>query len=573
MNGLVANDDAQTSWAERGFFLALLVICLLPLSKNQPGPDFWGHVQYGSDVLREGLPTSATYSYNAVGNNWVNHETLSELAMAVGIQSLGGVGLLCIKCLMGAVLMAVLIYRSRRAGVSQMTIVVVALFASINLMHFWLLRPQLISYLFFASLVLILDWAVPRGELVTDDSVAPHDTRRRLAALWLVAPLLAVWANSHGGFVAGYAILVTFLLFRWIELFVRHGQRARRTGLHFLAIVVVAGLATVVNPAGLELHAWLWQSLGTPRPKIVEWRSPELISIAWSPWWLMVAVSVVAVAMTRKSRDPAQLILLSLVLWQSIEHRRHIPFFAILFALWLVPHVDDLIRRFCGTGELVPAGSDATSRAGKIFLVTTAAITLFAGTTLYQQMTTMPVLRGKYPVSAFQFISDEGLHGKLVVRFMWAQYAIGAFGSTDEADNDIKVAFDGRFRTCYPQSIVDMYFDYAIGPRADQARFRSSNSGPIDDDRILEFGSPDLVLLDRNQANPVNVLARHASDWTLLYQDELTQLFGRRSKYDEPASPDYLSAARRSITETRQTGYVQWPAFPHRQAPHRLAVR
>jgi len=164
MIGQSAN-DARTSWAERGFFLALLVICLLPLSKNQPGPDFWGHVQYGSDLLREGLPTSTPYTYNAVGNNWGNHETLSELAMAVGIQSLGGVGLLCIKCLLGAVLMAVIIHRSRRAGVSQMTIVVMALFTSINLMHFWLLRPQLASYMFFASLVLILDWAVPRDEL------------------------------------------------------------------------------------------------------------------------------------------------------------------------------------------------------------------------------------------------------------------------------------------------------------------------------------------------------------------------------------------------------------------------
>jgi hypothetical protein len=440
-------------------------------------------------------------------------------------------------------------------------------------MHFWLLRPQLTSYLFFASLVLLLDWVLPRGTLLTGDPVGKNHTRRRLAALWLVVPLLAVWANSHGGFVAGYAVFVTFLVCRGIELLLRHGHRARRTALHLLAVAVVAGFATVANPAGFELHAWLWQSLGTPRPEIVEWRSPELTSIAWSPWWLLVAVSVAAVVVTRKSRDPAHMILLTLVLWQSIEHRRHIPFFTILFALWLVPHVDDLIRRFRGAGELVPAGSNATSRAAKMFLATTAAITLFAGTTLYHQMTTMPVLRDRYPVSAFQFMTDEGLHGKLVVRFSWAQYAIGTFGSTQDVENDIKVAFDGRFRTCYPQSIVDMYFDYAVGDHADEPRFRSLASGPIDDDLILEYGSPDLVLLDRKQVNTVDVLARHAKDWTLLYQDELTQLFGRRSKYDDPASPDYLCSSRRSITETKQTGYVQWPALPIRQVPQTLAVR
>ncbi|MDP6721392.1 MAG: hypothetical protein QGF59_22180, partial [Pirellulaceae bacterium] len=170
MTDPIAN-DRQTSWSERAFFLALLVICLLPLSKNQPDPDFWGHVQYGSDMLREGLPSSATYTYNAVGHRWINHETLSELALALGIQSLGSAGLLCIKSLLGAVLMAVVIHLPRRAGVSQTTIVVVALITSINLMHFWLLRPQLTSYLFFASLVLLLDWVLPRGALQTGDAL------------------------------------------------------------------------------------------------------------------------------------------------------------------------------------------------------------------------------------------------------------------------------------------------------------------------------------------------------------------------------------------------------------------
>jgi len=570
MNELSANKQ-RTSWTERGFFLALLVICLLPLSKNQPDPDFWGHVQYGSDVLREGLPASATYSYNAVGHRWVNHETLSELALASGIQTLGPVGLLCAKLLLAAMLLGYIIHRSWRAGASQTTIVVVALFTSINLMHFWLLRPQLSSYLFFASLVILLTWSLPSGLLLTRETADAKHSARRLTALWLVVPMFAIWANSHGGFVAGYALLVTFLTARGIQLFIEHRRRAWPTLFHFVAIVAAAGLATAMNPAGFELHAWLWQSLGTPRPEIVEWRAPELTSIAWLPWWLLVAVSVVAVACSRKARDPAQMALLALVLWQAVEHRRHIPFFTILFACWLVPHIDDLLRR--GQRKIVPTEAPTPSRLGKLFLAATAAITLIAGMTLYRQVTTMPVLRCRYPVSAFQFMENEQLHGKLVVRFMWAQYAISAFGSTDDVDRAIQVAFDGRFRTCYPQSIVDMYFDFAVGDRADQRRFRSSTSGPIDDSRILNYRSPDLVLVDRHQENPVDVLTRNASDWTLLYQDELTQLFGRRAKYDDPTHVDYLPPARRSITESTQTGYVSWPALPTRQPLTTLATR
>ncbi len=566
-------ESSRSTWPERFFLLALLVISLLPLSKNQPDPDFWGHVQYGFDTLREGLPTTATYTYNAVGHRWVNHETLSELALALGIQSLGGIGLLCVKCLLAAGLMGIVIDRARRGGASQTTIAIVTLFTSINLMHFWLLRPQLSSYVLFAALVLLLSWALPRGLLLSRDSDQAVGPRARLATLWLTVPLFAVWANSHGGFVAGYALLITFLACRAVELYVVHGARSRRTALHFVAIALVAGLATAVNPVGFELHAWLWQSLGTPRPEIVEWRAPELTHIAWTPWWLLVAVSMAAVGFSRKSRDPAHMVLLALVLWQAAEHRRHIPFFTILFAFWLVPHVEDLLGRLRHDTDLARANSDFTSNWGKLFLAATVAITLFAGTTLCQQLTNMPVLRAHYPVSAFQFIADQNLHGKLVVRFRWAQYAISAFGSTRDTDDAIQVAFDGRFRTCYPQSVVDMYFDYAVGDDTDQPRFRSAASGPINDDRILHVGLPDLVLVDRSQINTVEVLARHACDWALLYQDELTQLYGRRSKYDDPNSPDYLPVSQRSITEASQTGYVQWPAWPQQRSLEKLAVR
>ncbi len=564
--------ERRTSWAELGFFLALLVICLLPLSKNQPDPDFWGHVQYGQDVLREGFPQTATYTYNAVGHRWINHETLSELGLALGVQTIGSIGLLGVKCCLAALAFAAMMFLARRHGASQRTIVVVTLLTSINLMHFWLLRPQLSSYVLFVTLMLLLDWALPRGALLSFRCRDADGARWRAAGLWLVVPLFAVWANSHGGFVAGYALLVTYLVCRACELLYRDGRRATGTVIQLLAIALAAGLATSLNAAGWELHAWLWRSLGAPRPEIVEWRAPELTKIVWLPWWLLVALAVVSVVLSRKKRDPAHILLAALVLWQAVEHRRHIPFFALMFAIWLAPHVDDLFRRFRGNGELVPTGRQALSHWGKLFVAATAAMTLLASSLLYRQLTSMPVLRDRYPVSAFQFMADEGLHGKLVIRFRWAQYAISAFGGDSHAGPNMQVAFDGRFRTCYPQSVVDMYFDFAVGSDPEQDRFRSVESGPLDDERILDEGAPDLVLVDRSQSNPVNVLQRRTADWTLLYQDQLTQLFGRRSTYDDPASPDYFPPARRRITEQQQTGFVQWPALPRRPARERLAV-
>src|SRR5688572_20427679 len=76
---------ASNRWLERGFFAALLLACAIALSPNTVDPDLWGHVQYAEDALAEGtLHRKATHTYTAVGYPWVNHENLSEFALALG---------------------------------------------------------------------------------------------------------------------------------------------------------------------------------------------------------------------------------------------------------------------------------------------------------------------------------------------------------------------------------------------------------------------------------------------------------------------------------------------------------
>jgi hypothetical protein len=134
----------------------------------------------------------------------------------------------------------------------------------------------------------------------------------------------------------------------------------------------------------------------------------------------------------------------------------------------------------------------------------------------------------------------------------------------------MRVAFDGRFRTCYPQEIVDLYFDFADGDRP--GRQRSSISPPLDSCRILHYGNPDLVLIDRRQKTPLSVMQQQDANWTLLYQDSLSQLWGRTGRYGVVTSPKFIPESRRVISNELQTGVVAWPALPTRHtAPVQLA--
>jgi hypothetical protein len=133
---------------------------------------------------------------------------------------------------------------------------------------------------------------------------------------------------------------------------------------------------------------------------------------------------------------------------------------------------------------------------------------------------------------------------------------------------------DGRFETCYPREITDIYFDFWLGTNDPDQRYRSPQAPAFDPARALEFHAPDLVLLSREQRPSVREMQRHTDKWVLLYQDSLAQLWGRRSVYEAPESPQFLAASLRSITDDLQTGSVSWPALPAESIRHQqLASR
>jgi hypothetical protein len=266
---------------------------------------------------------------------------------------------------------------------------------------------------------------------------------------------------------------------------------------------------------------------------------------------------------------------MTLTLWQSLSHVRHIPFFAIPFGFWMAIHVESVLRRFHivrdETDRSGESASKMSRRMQRAFGALFGLAFLLLGFRLYVRLSEMPVERKDYPVAAFQYMADQDLQGRMVVTFNWAQYAIAAFGPRDHcgdrSDGGVLISFDGRFRTCYPQEVIDMNFDFVLGDL--KARYRSPNSPPFDDERVLKSGDPELVLINREQPHGVNVMFRNQHGWTLLYQDRIAQLWGLASKYDDPRGVHYVPQDRRRITDDEQSGSVPWPALPVRSGQDR----
>ncbi len=577
VNSYEGRTPASFRWFDRGLQLATLLTCAVALSPNLADPDLWGHVQYGRDALQEGVAPTTTYSYTANGYRWINHENLAELFLALGVDSIGPIPMLWIKCLLGVAVIGLITRCGRRRKVGPVSLCVVALLVAVNLTYFWSMRPQVFSFVYYALLLALLGWCfhgwegrcyIPWFRSAPDETVALSYSSARMRFLWLAPLLFFCWANTHGGFVAGYCIFVVYLFSRGVEAFLTRGRYAYGLLRRFLMMAVAAGLATLVNPYGPRLQWWLLESLQIPRPEILEWHAPDMTSTTMLPFWLILFTWITVLLLSKRERDITHLAVLAIVLWQALEHVRHIPFFAIAFGFWMSTHVESVLARFNVASNVTNLGEDFSRGTRRCFVAVLAVAFALLGFRLYGRLNDMPVDRGDYPVAAFQYIADRQLQGKMVVTYNWAQYAIAAFGPQGDEDDGILVSFDGRFRTCYPQEVVDMNFDFFLGQL--EPRYRSSSSPDFDDGRVLEFGSPNLVLVNRRQPHSVNVMFRNRERWVLLYQDRISQLWGRRSQYDDPHHPDYVAHEFRQITDREQSGTATWPALPVTTSPDKL---
>ena len=302
--------------------------------------------------------------------------------------------------------------------------------------------------------------------------------------------------------------------------------------------------------------------MNNPRPEITEWHPLSFHSEAFSPFVALSLATLAALAFSRKPLDATHLLLLGLTGWQAVAHQRHVPFAALAACCWLPLHWQSLWERFQSDEEVnfVPA---------RWLQVALLGVNVLLLGLLCSRLSYLRVDKSHYPVAAVEFMSGRQLTGRLVVTYNWAQYAIAALGTSDNVADakGVQVSFDGRFRTSYPQSIVDEHFDFVLGTNAGTLRQRSTDRADVT--QTLRTGTPDLVLISRLQLPAVKVMQLQTAEWVLLYQDSLAQLWGRKSKYDDPHSPDYIAADRRALKAKLQTGFTAWPALP--PAPNKAA--
>jgi len=187
--------------------------------------DTWWHLAAGRWIAtHHAIPATDTLSHTVPDHPWINLQWGFDLVLYL-LHARGGPVLLCV---VGAIVFSVtvilllrLVGRDLGSGWGALVVLLSLLAAQERIT----LRPELVSFLLLVGVLSVLE----------------HGRRVEGRGLWLLVPLMIVWANVHALFVVGAFAIVCALV----------GTATRPS--HRLMIWGGTALASVVmNPFGVE---------------------------------------------------------------------------------------------------------------------------------------------------------------------------------------------------------------------------------------------------------------------------------------------------------------------------------
>lgn len=529
--------------ADRDLMLALIVVASVMAFRTVVDPDLPGHLAFGLVHLETGrLQTTDPYSYTAAGAPWINHEWVFELLIA-RVYTWGGVdGLLALQGLAWLGTGAVVVLLLRRGTRDLLpTVLLFCLYVAQSYPSISV-RPQLVTFLCFALMLLVLERARTRSP----DAGPAWE-------LLSLPPLIALWTNCHGGFLAGLGVLGAYaaglvadaLLARPVHGPAGDAPLPRRTAALAAGATLLAVAGTLVNPYGADLHRWLAWSLGVPNPNITEWQ-PIALDEQGATFVVTLLLVVAALAARGPRRLPlAHVVVLAVTGVMALRHTRHVPFFLIEACAFAARPVSDLYRRVAARPEvdLTPAELRRV-RAMALALVVLGLALRFGASDVRLRLRADAA--GRWPTGALEHVDallrERHAAGKPSLRalvfFDWAQLAIWRWHP------HLRVHYDGRHRTVYGLDVEEEHFDFLTSEPDPPPTWR----------RALTAWPTEAVLV--RSATAVDRRMRAEPGWRVAYEDPVATLFLRLDDGDATPPPPVVGPATSPVIafETRLGG-------------------
>lgn len=385
---------------------------------TQSDGDLSAHIRMGNTILASGhLPTHSLVSYTAPTDPVVAHAWLSEIIFAL-LFRLGGLPLLSVVTgiIVGLTHGAIALFLRKRGADPRWAFLAALLSLALASTH-WLTRPHMFSIVGAALTLFLLESERPRRQL-------------------LFVPLFAVWANLHGGWLYGMAMIAMYIAGDIAEAILSKDLRREwiaRARSNSVALAL-AGVATIVNPYGPYIYKEVFSAVTSSSlaNNMAEFLPPNFQDAGQWPFLLAILGTVALFSMgTRRIQLPWLAVIL-MSLFFALRSFRNIALFGVtawpLIALHAARAWPAWKRKFSLFNEF--ARLDPGSRVG-ILAVPTAILLLWLGLNR-GQMAGLTVIPDRFspkafPTEAVSRARAASLPGRVFDAWGWGGYIMYAW--------------------------------------------------------------------------------------------------------------------------------------------------
>lgn len=355
-------------------------------------PDFGWHLKLGELFLTKGFLYQDAFSYTMPGFPYIVHEWFTAVAIAYLVRfiSYNGVAILFAGIATFAVLISIPKYSKYY---------IIPVFLSIPVLVVYIgIRPQIVSWLFFALILRIL-----------------LNRTLYIKLRFLLPILFLAWANMHGAFAGGLAGFATVLFFR-------------RTGIKIFLLSVAA---TLINPYGFNLWKVAWDTVSSPllNKAVAEWQ-PKIFEIDIA-FLALIALSAVLLIRFRSWFGREHIALYIFFLLMALLGTRHVP----LWTFIAIGIISEGLERFAQSLRNIPYALERFNKVYRIAVVSVLFLTV---------LLTISSLDGaykwseskNYPKGGVDFLLQISRQGEVFTEYGWGGYVIWRL--------DKKTFVDGR---------------------------------------------------------------------------------------------------------------------------------
>ncbi|GFO64884.1 hypothetical protein M1B72_04765 [Geomonas paludis] len=450
------------------------------------------HIRAGEVILRTGtVPLYDLFSQHAPPLPWTAHEWLAEVIMALVHQAAGMSGVVALYALLLALTFRLLFKALLSYGNGVLPAAAVTLTTLICSKMHWLARPHLFSFLFLVLFHYLLEsWRSKGG-----------------GRLWLLPPLMLLWANLHGGFAAGFLLLGAYLAGTAAGMIgAAAGESAMVRGRirQLLGVLLACLAATVVNPYGWRLLLFPLRLVSDRylMDHVAEFLPPAVHG--WPPFTWLLLVLITLFARSPRKAEPTELLLVLGFGYMALTSVRYIPLFGLVTAPALAARLDDLLQ---GSGRWGCRLREVSARLALLEqrarppvwgAVAVAVVTAAAAAGLVRHAFDRHLM----PVDAYQFVLRQGIKGKVFNSDEFGDYLIY------RGYPDCRVFIDGR---------LDMYGAQRLREYNEVIEFRPGW------DQVLQRYGIRWVIFEADSRFARFLEQR--SEWQLVYRDKVAKVF------------------------------------------------